>query len=143
MPADDDMVDRFSSKPGFIPCRSVDDCLNSMKSICQAHKKEVIAQKLERFKQVRWWIVLCLRPPRILPHQQMEAAAISPEAAIDVLLTIPGMKLQDCLSLQHALGSLSNIATVTAEDILRLTSLGGPKAGSLSDFFAEDKSLLA
>jgi ERCC4-type nuclease len=72
----------------------------------------------------------------------MEAQAISPEAAIDVLLTIPGMKLQDCLTLQQALGGLSNIAQASVDDILRFTSLGRQKANALSDFFVEDTSLL-
>lgn len=114
---------RFASKPGFIPCRSVGDCHESMLALCQAHKKEIIAQKLDRFKQ-------------------MEAQTISPEAAIDVLLTIPGMKLQDCLTLQQALGGLSNIAQASVDDILRFTSLGRQKANALSDFFVEDTSLL-
>jgi hypothetical protein len=43
---------RFASKPGFIPCRSIGDCYDSMLALCHAHKKEIIAQKLERFKQV-------------------------------------------------------------------------------------------
>jgi hypothetical protein len=72
----------------------------------------------------------------------MEAQAISPEAAIDVLLTIPGMKLQDCLILQQALGGLANIGQASVEDILRLTSLGRQQASALSDFFVEDTSVL-